>query len=141
MPRGHKTHSEAQRELLEASKEWKQMAKSKTVATLAAATVGALDSVVATQNFLLDREEALEVHVTKNTKGVGIAQKMGEQALRDIEDLHKKSKETGEKVAGSDKLAKETARIAARNRTEHQRNELDKVKNVLICKGIPKVIR
>ena len=142
MPRGHKTHSEARRELLEASKEWKQeMAKPKTVATLAAATVGALDSVVATQNFLLDREEALEAHVTKNTEGVGIAQKMGEQALRDIEDLHKKAKETGEKVAGSEKLVKETARIAARNRTEHQRNELDKVKNILICKGIPKVIR
>ena len=77
MPRGHKTHSEARRELLEASKEWKlEMAKPKTVATLAAATVGALDSVVAAQNFLLDREEALEVHVSKNTEGVGIAQKI-----------------------------------------------------------------
>ena len=82
MPRGHKTHSEARSELLEASKEWKQeMAKPKTVATLVAATVGSLDSVVATQNFLLEREEALEAHVTKNTEGVGIAQKMGEQAL------------------------------------------------------------
>ena len=142
MPRGHKTHSEARRELLEASKEWKlEMAKPKTVATLAAATVGALDSVVAAQNFLLDREEALEVHVSKNTEGVGIAQKMGEQALRDIEDLHKKAKETGEKAANVDKQQKETAKLAARNRTEHQRNELDKVKNVLICKGIPKVIR
>ena len=70
MPRGHKTHSEARRELLEASKEWKQeMAKPKTVATLVAATVGALDSVVAIQNFLLDTEEALEAHVTKNTEG------------------------------------------------------------------------